>query len=240
MAERVAATIAIDALGRGESEFPFHASELTLERIARGHHEAAVAFRKGLVEGTLGPGLEPVANLFYCGIGHSGGGAETMYQQGLLGTCDGIVVLSMPAADFNYPNRGEDALRAAIHTTENGMIYIPERPQQSVAGAFAPGTPQDVKEAFPPGKPFPPSHLENMRPGTLAPLAARVRCPVFAGFGEVDLAGSPLREQERYGSSDVTAYVQPGSYHHVWAAPKRLELMTAIYNWAWSRAKYSR
>ena len=41
-----------------------------------------------------------------------------------------------------------------------------------------------------------------------------------------------------YGSSDVTAYVQPGCFHHVWAAPKRLELMRAIYNWAWSRAKY--
>jgi hypothetical protein len=54
----------------------------------------------------------------------------------------------------------------------------------------------------------------------------------------VGLAGSPLKEQERYGSSDVTAYVQPGCFHHVWAAPKRLELMRTIYNWAWSRAKY--
>jgi alpha-beta hydrolase superfamily lysophospholipase len=239
MTDRGVGTIAIDALGCGESEFPFDGSELTLDRIALGHHEAALAFRDRLVSGTLLSGLAPIKDLFYCGLGHSGGAAVTMYEQGQLATYDGIVVLSMPAADFKYPGRGEDALRAAIHTDEKGMIFIPVRPPQSVAGAFYPGTPQDIQDAFPPGRPFPPSHLLNMREGTLAPKAANVKCPVFTGFGEVDLAGSPLQEQQRFGSSDVTAYVQPGSYHHIIAAPKRHEFMTAIYNWAWSRAKYT-
>ena len=77
-----------------------------------------------------------------------------------------------------------------------------------------------------------------MKNGTLAPYARRITCPVFSGFGEVDLAGSPLREQKRFGSSDTTSYVQFDCYHHVWASPGRLELMAVIYNWVRARATW--
>jgi alpha-beta hydrolase superfamily lysophospholipase len=240
MNERGVGLIAIDALGCGESEFPFDGSELSLEKIAYGHDEAARAFRERITSGTLVPGAGPVENLFYVGLGHSGGAGVTILQQGFLGTFDGIVVLSMPADDFLYPNSGQENLNSAIQTNEKGMIFIAERPEQSIAGAFTPDTPQDVRDAFPPGTPFPPSHTAFMKNGTLAPYARKVTVPVLTVFGEIDLAGSPLEEQNRFGSKDATAYVQPGCYHHIWAAPEpaRLQLMTAIYNWAWSRAKY--
>jgi hypothetical protein len=238
MAERGVGTVAIDALGRGESMFPRHGSELTLETIAAAHHEAAQEVRSRLRQGTLTPELPPQEGLFFCGLGHSGGGAEIIVQQGAFASYDGIVVLSMPADDFKYPNNGQGDLNAAIHTNERGMVYIPKRPAASINGAFTPDTPQDIRDAFPPGKPYPPSHLLNMKNGTLAPYARRITCPVFSGFGEVDLAGSPLREQSRFGSSDTTSYVQFGCYHHVWASPGRLELMAVVYNWVRARATW--
>jgi len=238
MATRGVGVIAIDALGRGDSTYTRHGSELTLEVLALGHHQASSYARELLLQGKLISGLEPLEDLFYVGIGHSGGSAETMVQQGSHATYDAVTLLGMPSDDFLYPHRGEDALRAVLVEDEKGMVAIPERPPASVAGAFAPGTPPDVIAAFPPGRPWPPSHLNNMKNGTLIAYTRKITSPVFVGFGEVDLAGSPIQEQQRFASDDVTAYVQPGLYHHHWSSPRRLELMTAIYNWAWSRAKY--
>src|SRR5258708_24709147 len=232
MAERGVGTVTIDALGRGDSIFPFHGSELTLETIATGHHEAAQEIRSRLLRGTVMSQLPPQDGLFFCGLGHSCWGAGVIVQQGSFATFDAIVVLSMPSDDFRYPGDGLSALNAAIHTNEQGMVYIPRRPEASINGAFTPSTPQDIRDAFPPGKPYPPSHLGNMKNGTLAPYAERITCPVLSGFGEVDLAGSPLREQNRFGSSDTTSYVQFDCYHHVWASPAQLALLAVHFNLA--------
>jgi alpha-beta hydrolase superfamily lysophospholipase len=240
MAERGIGTVSIDALGCGESTYPFDGAQMTLDVIGQAHDEAAATIRSGLRDGTLIDGLTAQDGLFFCGLGHSGGGAVVMVQQANHSSYDGIVVLSMPADDFKYPNRGQSALNSALHTNEKGMVYIPQRPQQSIDGAFTPDTPQEIRDAFPPGRPFPPSHLNNMKNGVLAEYARRISCPVFSGFGEVDLAGSPLAEQGRFAATDTTAYVQYGCYHHIWAspAPARLELMATIANWVRSRADY--
>jgi alpha-beta hydrolase superfamily lysophospholipase len=242
MAAKGIGTVAIDALGCGESVYPYDGSQLTLDVIGQGHAQASDVVRAGLADGSLAEGLPPQPNLYFIGLGHSGGGGVVMVQQASHSSYDGIVVLSMPADDFKYPNAGQKALDSAIHYNEKGMIYIPKRPSQSINGAFTPDTPQDVRDAFPPGKPFPASHLLNMKNGTLSVYAEKITCPVFSGFGEVDLAGSPLQEQNRFGSKDTTSYVQSGCYHHVWAspAPARLEFMAVISNWARSRAAAAR
>jgi hypothetical protein len=239
MSEHGVGTITIDGLGRGDSIFPLHGSELSLQIIAQGHSEGAAKLQRMLIEGTLFPDLPPQQNLYFVGLGHSGGGGEMIISQGEYGTFDAVVIMSMPADDFQYPSNGQKDLENAIKTLENGLVYIPVRPEKSINGAFSPDTPQDIRDAFPPGRAYPASHLNNMKNGYLAPYAKKITCPVLIALGQVDLAGSPLKEQTRYGSDDTTSLVQWGCYHHVWASPVRLELMASILNWAIARSAFS-
>jgi hypothetical protein len=238
MSDHGVGTITIDAFGRGESSFPLHGSQLTLETIAQAHAEGADRIRSMLVEGSLRVDVPAQEDLYFVGLGHSGGGAEVIIQQGLFRTFDAVVVMSMPANDFKIPSSGQEALKTSIETLDNGLIHVPVRPAVSLEGAFTPDTPQDIRDAFPGGRPFPASHLLNMKNGTLAPYAMKITCPTLVTQGDVDLAGSPLKEQTRYGGDDVTVLIQQNCRHNVWASPARVDLMTSIWNWAVSRATY--
>jgi hypothetical protein len=238
MSDHGVGTITIDAFGRGESTFPLHGSQLTLENIAKAHSAASERLRTMLKEGTLRADVPAQDDLYFVGLGHSGGGAEMIIQQGSHRTFDAIVIMSMPANDFKVPSNGQEVLNSAIHTLENGLIHVPVRPAVSLEGAFTPDTPQDIRDAFPGGRPFPASHLANMKNGTLAPYAIKITCPTLITQGDVDLAGSPLKEPSRYGGEDVTVLIQSNCRHNVWSSPARVELMRSIWNWTVSRAAY--
>src|ERR1700722_3853647 len=239
MARRGVGTVAIDTLGIGESEFPFAVEHLTLEAIASANHQASLAIRQRLDEGTLAEGGSPGGRVFLCGLGHSGGAGATMIQQSLHRSYDAVALFGMPADDFKMYGDGEATAHDVMKPNDRGLLTMGSRPPASRRAGFAPDTPEDVIEAFLGMLPLPPSMTAFTRNGVLAPHAAAITCPVFIGFGEPDLAGSPLKEAGRYSSSpDTTVCVQPGARHNHFAANTRFELMTTLFNWLWSRVRY--
>jgi pimeloyl-ACP methyl ester carboxylesterase len=244
MTDRGVGIVAVDPLGCGASTFPFDGREMTHEMMSLAHHAAALEVKSRLSKGELFPEVPPFKDGLYGGLGHSAGSGTIMHEQGMLGTYDAIVLLSLPANDFQFPaveaegENADDELKA-IKFNEQGMAYIPVRPAAYMNSAHSPQTPKEVYSyAFPVGQPFAPAFAKNMINGFLAPFAEKVTCPVLTGFGEFDLARTPLQEPSRFASEDATVYIQPGAYHNVFAEPTRLELWTNIFNWLWARAKY--
>jgi pimeloyl-ACP methyl ester carboxylesterase len=239
MAARGVGTVAIDTLGIGESEFPYDVSELTLEAIAAANHQAGEYVRHALQDGTLVDLLDPVEAPFVAGLGHSGGSGATIVQQSLHATYDGVALFGMPADDFKMYGDGQATAHDVMHPNERGLLVMDERPLASRLAGFYPDTPAEVTEAFLGMLPVPPSMTAFTRNGTLAQHAKAIECPVLIGFGEQDLAGSPLLEASRYPNSiDSTVYIQPKARHNHFASSTRVEVWTMIYNWLWSRAKY--
>ncbi len=238
MARRGVGTVAIDTLGIGESEFPFAIEQLTLEAIASANHQAAVQVRQRLTEGTLAAQVPPDSSVVLCGVGHSGGAGATMIQQSLHRSYDAVALFGMPADDFKMYGDGEATAHDVMKPNDRGLLTMESRPPASRRAGFAPDTPDDVIEAFLGTLPVPPSMTAFTKNGVLAPHAAAITCPVFVGFGEMDLAGSPLLEAGRYARSpDTTVCIQPGARHNHFAANTRFELMTTLFNWLWSRAR---
>jgi hypothetical protein len=238
-AARGIGTVAIDTLGIGESDFPFDVAELTLEAIAAANDQAGRHVRSALGTGTLVPGLDPVAAPFVVGLGHSGGAGATIVQQSRHATYDAVALFGMPADDFAMYGDGKATAHDVMRPNERGLLVMDERPLASRIAGFHPDTPPEVIEAFLGMLPVPPSMTAFTRNGTLASHAKSIICPVFVGFGEQDLAGSPLLEGSRYAQAvDSTVYVQPHARHNHFAASTRTELWTTLYNWMWSRAKY--
>jgi pimeloyl-ACP methyl ester carboxylesterase len=145
----------------------------------------------------------------------------------------------MPADDFRMYGDGQTTAHDVMKPNERGLLTMEERPLASRLAGFYSDTPDDVMEAFLGMLPVPPSMTAFTRNGTLAGHAQSIECPVFIGFGEDDLAGSPLKEGARYAASiDTSVYVQPRARHNHFAASTRFEVWTTLYNWLWSRAKY--
>jgi len=239
MAARGVGTVAIDTLGIGESEFPYDVAHLTLEAIAAANDQAGRHVREAVQRGTLVPGLAPAPTPFVVGLGHSGGSGATIVQQSLHATYDAVALFGMPADDFRMYGDGKTTAHDVMRPNERGLLVMDERPVASRLAGFYPDTPAEVAEAFLGMLPVPPSMTAFTRNGTLAQHAKAIDCPVLIGFGEQDLAGSPLLEAGRYANAaDSTVYVQPRARHNHFAASTRVEVWTTIYNWAWSRAKY--
>jgi hypothetical protein len=233
--------VAIDVLGIADSPFPADGALLTLETLARAHHQVATEARARLAAGTLLPGLDPVEAL-WCGVGHSGGGGTTVVQQSTCRSFDFLAVLGMPADDFEVLG-GHDGVVGAMVRDEHGLLVTspsatPEERVRARARAHLDDVPEDVIAARP-GRPLPPSWPSLMQRGTLLPYARTITCPVFLGFGEVDYGGTPFEEPGRYAqASDVTVYIQPGSAHQHNSSAARRELWTSLFNWLWGRARF--
>jgi pimeloyl-ACP methyl ester carboxylesterase len=74
--------------------------------------------------------------------------------------------------------------------------------------------------------------LQSIIPGVTAPYAARISCPVFLAFGEVDVSPDPLGEPSTYpDATDVTVLRLPGSGHcHNYSTP-RAHLWERLASW---------
>jgi hypothetical protein len=232
---------AIDVLGVGDSVFPGDGALLTLETLAAAHDQVARELRTRVAAGTLVPGVAPVADALWLGVGHSGGGGTTVVQQSTRESFDFLGVLGMPADDFEVLG-GHEGVVSQVVVNERGMLVASptgeEGRRRSRARAYLDDVPDlviDARET----RPFPPSWPSLMKRGTLLPYAATITSPVFLGFGEVDYGGSPFEEPDRYRSaSDVTVYIQPGSAHQHNSSAARQELWLALYNWLWGRARF--
>ena len=236
--------VSIDVLGVGESRFPADGALLTLDLLGSAHAQAAAECRKRLAEGRLIPGLQPIPDVRWCGIGHSGGAGCTMVVQGDYASFDLIGLHGMPADDFEVLG-GHDGVRGALSLDASGMLGGGHDAQvdsvaalRSRARAHMDDVPDVVINARD-ARTFPPSFPSMMRRGVLLPYARRIVCPVFTAFGEIDYGGSPFEEPRRFaGSSDVTVHIQPGSAHQHNTATTRGEIWLALYNWIYGRLHF--
>lgn len=241
---------AIDTPGTGDSSFAGHGDELTLEVLGAACRAAVEEVRRRLRDGALAPGLDPVGQPVICGVGHSAGGGVSVLQQARYAGFDLLAVLGMPVgppaslyaaggdAD-SIQDSMDDSISQSMDVDDRGMVRLHPLPPGPAREAMFLGVPGDViDEFYARSLPFPPGMLTLMMEGTLVPFARDVRVPVFAGFGELDLAADPLDERDRYPSSpDVTVHVQRGAGHFHNFAPTREELWATLFNWMWSRAR---
>lgn len=239
MTSRGIGVVAVDALAMGESVFPLDPELLTMEVLAAAHGQAFdTSVRRWIADGADGA-VQPAQNVLFCGLGHSGGGGVTIVTQALFRPFELIAVLGMPVGDFELPG-GQEETVSAMHFDERGFFSMPTLTKAALKWSVGPEVPDDVIDAFHEAVPTPPCEMTMMQPGTLAPYARKIDTPIFLGYGEVDLARTPLSEPAQYSASrDVTLSIHPGCYHQHWAGPRRAEMWAALANWLWARAYYS-
>ncbi len=93
LAKRGFILVLADHPGTGGSDAPRDLWAVTLDFLAETHSLAATAALKGLRDGALAPGLDPLPDLVALGCGHSMGAVVTIEMQGRCAVFSGLVLL---------------------------------------------------------------------------------------------------------------------------------------------------
>lgn len=239
-ARRGIGTVAIDVFTVGESAYDGDARDITWEDLADAHHQAVTQLRERLAGGTLVPGLEPQESPAVLGIGHSNGVPLAVIQQSLFGDFEAIAPMALSVGPFggfgsriSFEEGGRPPVGSDVMIDEHGMVQLPRR--KSRFPNHLDDVPQDVVDAKT-NLSFPPCSMEMVTGTPAKPHAAKVECPVFIAFGEVDTTDDLLAEKRYYEKSeDVTLWIQPGMAHYHNFAGTREELWLALGIWAQTR-----
>jgi len=236
-ARRGIATIAVDHLGAGDSSIP-PTDSTTLACVAAISHAALEAILRKLREGTLTPGLSPLAASAVVGIGQSMGGHALVAMQAHHRSFDGIAVLgssmvctTMPARPGARPlaipadaTPAEAALLTIGGTDWPWVFHWEDVPSALKDADTAGGLP--IRRTAPRwGSLTAPGFSTSlMLPGIVAAEAAAIDVPVLVAMGERDVCRPPLEELGAFRSArDLALFVAPRMAHmHNFAGTRRL------------------
>ncbi len=232
-------SVVIDHLGTGSSTIDVHGELLTRPVLAAATDQALAQMRQHLEQGTLIPGLAkiPQESLWIAGVGHSMGGCLLTHMQGHYHHCDAVAILGWPNRAATVAMPGVDTpLEAMMRMSPNG--YVTGERNLVHPFFYSPGVPDALIDADEQDATAIPAGMlsDYGVPFVVAKFAAQIRCPVYLGFGEVDVTSAPREEPAAYlSSSSITVFVQAGAHHCANSEPNRFALWDDLA--AWCRAK---
>lgn len=234
LAARGIGLIVIDNLGTGESRVPISGWRLDRFLLADVYQELVAQMRERLACGMLSPDLAPLdeSPLFLAGIGHSMGGMLLSHLQAHHAPFDAICLLGWATLTMltHLPGTAPDLFeRLPGYVTSDG--YIPSSLRPLIRQWFcSPAVSEkliaaDEREATV----APAAWMAEMKPQALFDEAARITCPLFLGFGDIDTTATPHQEVAAYPhGSQVTLFIQRGAHHCANFESGRFALWQAI------------
>ena len=231
--------LAVDTLGTGSSAAPPNGDLVTMDIAARALADASAAARKLLTEAGAG-------RITVIGLGHSLGGAITVATQALAEPFAAVAVLGYSPSWRSVPSAGRPetsaaTLRPAVlaeltaaHPALWSSSYVCFGREATRAFSHWPDVPADVVLAADGDQVAVPRGLATDfgMTGPARQAAARVRVPLFLGFGERDVTDRPHDEPGYYPASrDVTLRVLAGSGHCQYTASSRQQLWNRLDQW---------
>ncbi|WP_028066596.1 alpha/beta fold hydrolase [Solirubrobacter soli] len=249
MTARGFAVVATDHLGVGESSRPADVDAVALESMAAACAAFTSELRHRLAAGTLSERLAPGLSLPVIGVGHSLGGCICVFAQAAHDCYDAIANLGFThgskdaledgptasVADPAGPRAAGVAQAKAFFGDDWDAGYAVAAREPSHPWLYAPDVPAAVIAADDRTVAAWPrqSYADALTAGFTAPFAARVKVPVFLGFGDRDIPEHPRDDAGFYTSSnDITVFVLEGSAHCHNFAGKRAELWNRLASWA--------
>jgi hypothetical protein len=231
LAEKGIIVAIVDHLGTGESTFPRDGKRVGLEVMARADAQAAEWLRENAKRGTLHPDLPPLPDARVAGFGHSLGGYLLQIAQGEFGAFDAIALAGSTCQAMVSPTGDGTLQRELKPSNSDGYILMPRA--QNHRSFYYPDVPADVIAAddlsF---SPLPEGMLDIGIPGRTTDYVAKISCPVFLAFGEIDLSPDPLREPAFYSqSNDISLFRLSQSAHCHNSASTRLQLWRRHHQW---------
>jgi len=234
--------VVIDNLGTGESRVPVSGWKLDRRLLAAAYRNLIDQVRDRLVCGMLLPGLAPLDDhtLFLGGIGHSMGGMLLSHLQAHHSPFDAIVVLGWATLTMltQLPGTSPDLFeRVAAAITPDGSLPTSLRPLIR-PWFFSPAVPEEIIAADEADATIAPAAwLAEMQPRALIQEAASITCPLFLGFGGIDVTATPHEEVSAYPQApSITLFVQKDSHHCANVEPGRFALWQAVTNFLHAQA----
>lgn len=221
----------IDHLGTGQSSFPSEGKRVTLEVMARSNAQATRWLRNAAREGSLHPDLPALPDIRMAGFGHSLGGYLLHIAQAEFGAFDALAIAGSTCQAMSTAPETGMPLREIRPAPAAGYFLMPRA--QNHSSFYFPDVPRDVIAAddlsF---SPLPEGMMDIGIPGRTAGYAARITCPVFLAFGEIDLSPDPFAEPAFYRKSrDITLLRLPRSGHCHNSASTRHVLWRRFRQW---------
>jgi pimeloyl-ACP methyl ester carboxylesterase len=246
LADAGGVVLALDHLGTGASSPVDDSFLVTPEVLATANHAAFTTLLARLREGTLVPGVEPVAAPIPIGLGHSMGAMITIIGQARHGTYAAVANLGgggggLPQYlhDPGWVTWDRPRLRASLvelaRQQFNGTRTAPDRDRPGIF--HADDVPAPVLDAFRAQltASLPSCSLASILPAFSDPERGEISVPVFLGFGEDDLSQVPHEAVRSFhSSSDITLFVLDGSGHCHNQAGNRRQLWDRMVEWAHS------
>lgn len=247
---RGAIFVTCDHPGVGDSSIP--AGAFGHSDLARVNAVVARKVIAGLQDGSLIPGLPPLAEVFAVAMGQSYGGLLLTHLQAEHGVFRGVAMLGWSGictqvkdlggeANVAPPAElaGTEALRDGLNHPYRGSFHFDDVPEDIVAEDML-GYPARVGVTVPawatpfmPGGPNFAPERGPLGPGVVTQEAAAIDVPVFIANGEIDTAPDPRAEPMAYvRSPDISTMVLPRSSHmHNFAGTREI-LWKRLDNWA--------
>lgn len=234
--------VVIDNLGTGESRVPVSGWKLDRRLLADVYRDLIAQVRDRLVCGMLLPGLAPIDDhtLFLGGIGHSMGGMLLSHLQAHHAPFDAICLLGWATLTMLTHLPGTSPVlfeQVAEAITSDG--YIPTSLRQAIRPwFFSPAIPEEIIAADEADATIAPAAwLAEMQPRALIQEAARITCPLFLGFGGIDVTSTPSEEVAAYPQArSIMLFVQAEAHHCANVEPGRFALWLAITDFLHAQA----
>jgi pimeloyl-ACP methyl ester carboxylesterase len=236
---------AFDHLGVGNSSSVDDIFLITPRLAGAVNDYAHRTVARGLVSGTLVPGLRPLPNLVPIGVGHSMGGMLLGVQQARHATFAALAILGHGVGLPTVLTEEELSLAREGNVTEEAVVTlartrfaVPLAPAASrpPPGSFLPpDLPEPVRTAFLAQQTelLFSCGLTSMLPGSTDREKAVITAPVFLGFGEDDLTQDFMGCAALYtAANDISLFVLPGAAHCHNQSALRTMLWDRLAHWA--------
>jgi alpha-beta hydrolase superfamily lysophospholipase len=245
LAARGFIVVAFDHLGVGSSSSVDDIFLVTPRLASAVNDHAHRAVVRGLVSGTLVPGLPQLPNLVPIGVGHSMGGMLLGVQQARHATFAAVAILGhgvgLPSVlteeELSFSHDGNISEEAVV-TLARTRFAAPAAPAASrpPPGSFLPpDLPEPVRTAFVAQQTelLFSCGLTSMLPGSTDGEKAAITAPVFLGFGEDDLTQDFMGCAALYkAANDISLFVLPGAAHCHNQSALRTLLWDRLAHWA--------
>jgi pimeloyl-ACP methyl ester carboxylesterase len=249
MADHLAArgflVVAFDHLGVGESSSVEDIFLVTPRLASAVNDYAHRTVMRGLVSGTLVPGLRPLPGLVPIGVGHSMGGMLLGVQQARHATFAAVAILGhgvgLPTVLTDEElscSRDGNTTEETVVTLARARFAVGQAPGSSrpPPGSFLPRElPEPVRAAFMAQQTdlLFACGLTSMLPGSTDREKAAITAPVFLGFGEDDLTQDFMGCVALYqAANDISLFVLPGAAHCHNQSALRTTLWDRLAHWA--------